>query len=359
MTVGVKSVAVAVPSRVRRNDYWKDRYPQLVARAEEENLAKLWSRRRAEERNHFDQALEPYLDDPFRGAVERRILAPDKTGLTLEVEAAQRALEAAHWKPEDLDLLIVSSFLPDQQGPGNAAYVVKALELGCPGINLESACSSSLVALNTAAGLIRADQYDSALVLTSCTYSRMVAEDDTLSWFVGDGAGAILLGDVAEGEGWVASHTVHTASTCDTFRLDLEIDKELGPVPRMKASKGTARIINETGEEYMRRTCMAAMEKAGIAAQDLGCVVVNTPTAWYADFASAVLGVDRRLIVSTYSSYANAGNALLPLNLHASMAQKRLAAGDWVLLYAVGSVSTAVATVMRWSDVAVAYSEVA
>ena len=79
-------------------------------------------------------------------------------------------------------------------------------------------------------------------------------------------------------------------------------------------------------------------------------MVTNTPTAWYASFAAKVLRIPRDRIASTYERFANTGPVLIPMNLYESVRQGKLRDGDWVLLYAIGSVSTAVATVMRWSD---------
>lgn len=349
MSIGIKAVAYSVPAQVRRNDYWHQHHPELVASAEERTLARVWARREAEARNLFDEEMEPYLADPFRGAVERHVLAEDETSLGLELLAARRALAAARWAPGEVDLLLLTSFIPDQAGPGNAAYLVKALGLRCPGINIESACSSTLVSLNIAVGLIQAGQYRNALVVSSCSYSRFAPPWDSLSWFMGDGAGALLVGEVPEGRGWVAAQTVHTAATCGTFRLDRVVE-DGNVVHRMSASRDTARLINESGEPYMRETCTGALEKAGIRAEDLACMVTNTPTAWYANFAAKVLGVPCERIVSTYERFANTGPALIPMNLHESLRQGKLRDGDWVLLYAIGSVSTAVAMVMRWSD---------
>ncbi|MEZ4451952.1 MAG: 3-oxoacyl-[acyl-carrier-protein] synthase III C-terminal domain-containing protein [Nannocystaceae bacterium] len=349
MNVGITAVAYAVPEQVRRNDYWQVHHPELVASAGDRALARVWARREAQARNLFDEAMEPYLDDPFRGAVERRILAEGETSLSLEVLAARRALAAGRRAPGDVDLLLLTSFIPDQPGPGNAAYLVKELGLRCPGINLESACSSTLVSLNTAVGLVQAGHYRNALVVSSCCYSRFAPPWDTLSWFMGDGAGALLLGEVPEGRGWAAAQTIHTAATCGTFHLDLAVEGGKA-VHRMTASQETARVINEIGEPSMREACAGALERAGIRAGDLACVVTNTPTAWYASFAAKVLGVPRDRLVSTYDRFANTGPVLIPMNLHESMRRGKLRDGDWVLLYAIGSVSTAVATVLRWSD---------
>jgi 3-oxoacyl-[acyl-carrier-protein] synthase-3 len=270
----------------------------------------------------------------------------------MELDAARRALAAARWAPSEVDLVLVSSFLPDQYGPGNAAYVVRDLGMRCPGINLESACSSMLVALDVAVAKIKAGQCRNALVLASCSYSRLAPPNDTMSWFLGDGAGAFLVGEVPDGEGWLTSHTIHTAQSCGTFRLDLVVDEQGRPGPRMAASKDTAKIINELGEPSMRECCFGALRKAGISVQDLDFCVFNTPTAWYERFAANVLGIDLDKTISTYDKYANTGTALAAMNLHAAASQRRIKPGDRVLLYAVGSVSTAIATVIRWGDVA-------
>jgi 3-oxoacyl-[acyl-carrier-protein] synthase III len=349
MAIGIKAVAYAVPEQVRRNDYWHQHYPELVASAEDKSLARVWARRDTLARNLFDEEMEPYLGDPFRGAVERRILANGESSLGLEGLAARRVLAAARWAPGEVDLLLLTSFIPDQPGPGNAAYLVRDLGLRCPGINIESACSSTLVSLNTAVGLIQAGQYRNALVVSSCSYSRFAPPWDTLSWFMGDGAGALLVGEVPEGQGWVAAQAIHTAATCGTFSLDIVVEDGKA-VHRMSATRETARVINELGEPCMREACTGALEKAGVRAEDLACMVTNTPTAWYASFAAKVLGIPRDRIASTYERFANTGPVLIPMNLHESVRQGKLRAGDWVLLYAIGSVSTAVATVMRWSD---------
>lgn len=163
----------------------------------------------------------------------------------------------------------------------------------------------------------------------------------------------IILNDsqygLIEGQGWVAAQAIHTAATCGTFRLDMVVENGKA-VHRMGASRETARVINEVGEPCMREACTGALEKAGIRAEDLACMVTNTPTAWYASFAAKVLGIPRDRIVSTYERFANTGPVLIPMNLYESVRQGKLRDGDWVLLYAIGSVSTAVATVMRWSD---------
>ena len=79
--------------------------------------------------------------------------------------------------------------------------------------------------------------------------------------------------------------------------------------------------------------------------------VFNTPLAWYASFCARVLGVDRGRTLSVYPLYANTGPALLGLNLLHAAHWKSYSPGDLVLLYAVGSVATCSAAVVRWGEV--------
>ncbi|MCA9624889.1 MAG: hypothetical protein KC731_37955, partial [Myxococcales bacterium] len=195
--VGLKSLAVTAPARVRTNDELRGRHPETVARAEQGTLSRVMNDEDGRaETSTFDAAMRPYLADPFRGVKERRVLAPGETSIDMEVDAGKVALELAGLAPKDVDQLISVGFLPHHVGIGNAVYVAKALGLEGAAFNLETACAGPLTALRTATALVRAGECDHVLVTVSCSYSRFAREDDTLSWFLGDGGGAFVVGRV-------------------------------------------------------------------------------------------------------------------------------------------------------------------
>jgi 3-oxoacyl-[acyl-carrier-protein] synthase-3 len=247
----------------------------------------------------------------------------------------------------DVDLAIVCSFLPDQPGVGNAAFVARELGLRAPAFNLESTCSSGLVALQTACAYVRAGDHGSILVVVSCTYSRVSDPRDSLSWFLGDGGGAFVVGAVPDGEGVLGAGTVHTAETCGTFSYRIA-DNAI----RIGASASTARILRETAAGYLRACVDQALARAGVALTDIALFVFNTPTAWFAKTCARALGVPEARTVDTYPLYANMGPALMPINLHHAAANGRIRRGELVLVFTIGSVGTASAVVMRWGDVA-------
>lgn len=353
-SVGMRSLALGLPSAVRTNDYWRVHHPEMVANAEQKTLARIWSAKdeRTAVTAAFDVEMEPYLGDPFRGASERRVLSPAETTLSIQAEAARAALEAASLAPGDVDLTLVTTFYPEHHDVGNAAFLARELGLGGTVLNIEAACASSVLGLQTACALVRAGEYERVLVVAGCRYSHVVDETDSMAWFLADGAGAFVVSEVPEGEGFLAAHSVHTAETCGVFFPELFVDPVSGPKVRMRADGRAGKALRDASSIHLPVLCEAAAKKAGVRMGDIDFFVFNTPTAWFHKFGARALGVDPERTLSTYAELGNIGPALMPANLHRAASTGRIEKGDLVMLYAVGSVSSAIAVVMRWGDVA-------
>jgi 3-oxoacyl-[acyl-carrier-protein] synthase-3 len=352
---GVRSLAVSFPRTERTKEYWRKKYPEMIATAEQQTLAKVWdsAATKGTPANAFDAEMAAFVGDPFRGTNRRRVLAPGETALSIELRAAEAALEAASMSAGDVDLMIVHSFLADQIGVGNAAFLSGALGLRGAAWNLETACTSTVVALQTACALVRAGEYKNVLCVVSCTYSRAADEDDSVSWFLGDGAAAFVVSEAPEGQGLLGVKVVNTAVTCGTFYYDLVNEPaERGPRVRMLATPKTGKVLRDTAEPFLIECCEGALAAAGVTLKDIDYFCVNTPTAWFASFVARALGVDRARIEDSHQLYANIGPVLTPVNLHQAAHAGRVKPGSLVLMYAIGSVSSAGAAVVRWGDVA-------
>lgn len=349
-SVGLEALAVAVPDRIVTNDHWRRTQPALVAKAEE----KIWmwkSRDLPKGSAAFADEMAPFLSDPFRGAVERRFAPEGSTSLELEVEAVRHALDAAELDISDVDLLICTSFLPDSHGIGGAAFLARAIGLRGAAWNIESACSSALLGFHNACALIQTGAYRRALIVTSCIYSRVVDPSEAISWTVGDGATAMIVGPTEAGFGFLGGHSIHSGNTCGAVAYHLDLDDDGQPVYRMRAGKEAARLLRQTSESHLSLCTDAALEKAGLELGDVDFFVFNTPLAWYAPFCARALGVPLEKTINMHPIYNNVGPALLGVNLfHAG--HWRLKPGDTVLCYTVGSVSSCAAAVLRWGDVA-------
>jgi 3-oxoacyl-[acyl-carrier-protein] synthase III len=356
--VSIKSLSIAFPSVLWTNDYFRRRYPEMVARAEQQALAKVFgTKTEVESRKEltaFERAMAPYLDDPFRGAVARRVLAHGETILSVELAAARGALDAAKLTAADIDLVLTQSFPGDRLVIGNAGYLAAALDMKSPVFNFESACSGSLVGLQLAFSLVQGGVYRRVLVVASTSNSAITIDDDALSWFVGDGAGAYVVEESSDGSGVLGWHTINSIESNDMFIVSPVLEHPLSRDIRLvcKPTPKTASIVASTAEPYLRKCTSEALIKAGLCTTDIDFWVFNTPAAWYADFCAAILGVEAGRYHSIYPKYANCGAALNPAALYHAIYEKKIGAGATVLLYSIGSSSTASAVVLRLGDVA-------
>lgn len=346
LRAAMTSLAVQLPARVVTNDYFRGAYPDIVRTAEERALGKLWRPSPDSKSARFDAAMSKYLADPFRGCVERRWLAPGDKAIDLEEPAARQALAAAGLDVGDVDLLICSSFFPDQFDVGNASFLAKRLGVTCPAWNLESACASSLVALETASALVHGGVHRRVLCVTSCTYSRISPPHDTLSWGNGDGAAAFLVERCETPHGLVAFHSMSTNVTCGAIYSVFTEDRV-----EMRTTEEAGRLLRDTAEPFLRECVDGALAKAELAIEDIDVFVCNTPTAWYTAFCADALGIPMHKTVDAHARVANVGPVLMPANLLQAVRSGQLREGATALLYAVGSVSNATAAIVRFPRV--------
>jgi 3-oxoacyl-[acyl-carrier-protein] synthase-3 len=352
--VGIRSVAMSRPGVCRTNAYWRKYYPGLVEEAEGKALSRLWSSQPESTPGSaaFDAEMEKFANDPFWGARQRWVLGPGETGLHLEVRAAREAMRAAGLAARDVDLLIACSFLPEQVGPGNAVFLARELALTGAAWNMESACAVGIASLQTAAALVRDGQYRNVLVVVGCTYSRVLDDTDTMSWMMGDGAGAFVVGPVSPGTGLLAAKSVHTSDTCGAASYEALAPYAGEPVFRFRAGRGAGRLLRDAAGPTLMRCCRGAADAASVSLNDIDFFVFNTPTAWFAPCGVRALRVDPARAINPFPMYTNIGPALTPTNLWLAATEGCFRPGDLVMLYAVGSVSSAGAAIVRWGDVA-------
>lgn len=353
-SAGLRSLAVAFPGKVRTNEYYRLGQPDVFEGASQRTLARMWAKPVDEAASGieiFDEEMAPFLDDPFRGTVERRVLAPGERVLDVELRVARQALDAANLAAGDIDLLISSAFVPDHVGIGHAAFLARELAIGGTAWNLETACASALEGLRTASALVRAGEHRHVLVVASCMYSKVSDDSDTLTWFLGDGACAFVVSAETPGYGVLGAHMLHTGETCGAIYYEFS-DSPTLPRVCVRADKSSGKALRETSVKFLRAGVDGALRKAGVSLEDIRFFAFNTPTAWYARFCARALGVDPERTISCYAETANIGPVLMPTNLFRAAREGRIKKGDLVLLYSVGSVSSAGAVVIRWGDVA-------
>jgi 3-oxoacyl-[acyl-carrier-protein] synthase III len=357
--VKIQSLAIAFPRTVRTNDYWREKFPDAIAPTRQRQSQSPPSLDLIPTASGIDlwlQEVTPYLADPFRGSVERRVIAAAESSVMLEAQAAREAIAAAGLTIAEIDLAIVSSLFPSAVGPGSASHLSQALGLQCPAWNLESTCASALIALQTAQALIQTGVYRHILIVASQIGSQAVNEADTLSWSMGDGAGAMVLGATTDRGEILSTIVLPTIATSGAYTHQLTIDDR--GCPRLQTSTGeNVSSLAETAADTVRECCQAAVAAAGVSLDRIDYFAFNTPTAWYARVCAKALGIDPHKVIDLYPLYANIGAVFPIANLYHGVATSKIRSGDLVLVYANGAGATAAAMVLRWGEVALGSGE--
>ena len=255
----------------------------------------------------------------------------------LAVAAGRQALERAGRAGADVDLLVLATTTPDAVVPGTSATVQDALSVAGGAFDLNAACSGFVYALVVAHGLVLAGARR-ILVIGSETLSRITDWDDrSLAVLVGDGAGAVVL-EATDGPGQLLA-------------WDLGADGSLRHL--LKCETGGYLYMN--GKEIFRHavravveSSRAALDRAGLRADDVDVFVPHQANARIITAASERLGIPPKRCVVTIDRYGNTSSASIPLALADALETGRLRPGGLVLMSGFGGGMTWASAVLRW-----------
>lgn len=290
------------------------------------------------------------------GIRERRWMTPDQTTSDLVVEASRRALERAGVKPEELDLIILSTDTPDYLSPSTSVVVqhkLGAVNAGCWDVN--SACAGWVTALDQGARYMMTDptiRY--ILVAGGYGMSRFLDLGDkkTANLFA-DGAGAVVLGAGSE-PGFLASHFLargdfHDALgiyTGGAFRPCTPENLEKYGPPRVQFVKKFPKTFNT---EYWPRLIQGALDKAGLTVDDVSLFLFTQLNLRTIELMMDLLGQPMEKTHWVMDKWGYTGSPCVAMALDDVIAQGRgLRPGDIIVFCASGGGITMAASVWRW-----------
>lgn len=288
------------------------------------------------------------------GIKERHIAAPGQATSDLAYEAALKALESAGMKAEELDLIIVATVTPDSAFPSTACILQDKLGAkGAAAFDLSAACSGFVYSLATATGFIQNGMYNNALVIGADTLSSITDYTDRNTCVLfGDGAGAVIVGEVPEGRGFQSFDLGAEGSGGSLLNL------EAGG-SRLPASHQTVddkkHFIYMNGREVFKfavRVMGSATErvltKAGLTKENIDLFVPHQANIRIIQSAMQRLELPQEKVVINVDKYANTSAASIPLALVEAAEEGRMKAGDAVLMVGFGGGLTWGASVLIW-----------
>lgn len=288
------------------------------------------------------------------GMKERHIAREDEASSDLAYEAAQIALKKANLAPEDLDLILVATITPDSAFPSTACILQNRLGAKkAAAFDLSAACSGFIYGLASASNFIATGMYKNALVIGAECLSKITDYTDRNTCILfGDGAGAVVLGEVPAGRGFLSFELGADGSGGELLKL-------AGGGSRMPSSQSTVdnkqHYIYMAGSEVfkfavriMGNAAEEVLRKAGLEKSDIDLLVPHQANIRIIQSAVHRLNLPEEKCMINLHKYGNVSAASIPLALAEADEEGRIKPGDCVVLVGFGGGLTWGATAIRW-----------
>lgn len=288
------------------------------------------------------------------GIKERRIAGEGEYTSTFATRAAEKALEMAGVKAEELDLVIVGTVTPDFPFPATACLVQNNIKaVNAAAFDVTAACSGFLYGLSVAEKFIRTGTVKKALVIGAEVLSRIIDWSDRNTCLLfGDGAGAVVV-EACEGDNGVLSTHIHSDGSFWEL-LYLPACGSRNPATQ-KAVDDRLVYLTMQGNEVFKLAVRAmgevaheALAASGMTPADIDLFIPHQANRRIIDAIGKRLGLAEDRVFVNLDRYGNTSAASIPIALDEANRSSRIKEGDIVLFDAFGGGLTWGAALLRW-----------
>jgi len=271
------------------------------------------------------------------GIEERRIASNDMDTSDMGYIAAKRALDDAGISPEQIDLILVATVTPDRAFPSVACMLQEKLgAVHAAALDVSAACAGFMYAMVTAKQFIETNTYKYVLVVGVEKLSKIVDwSDRNTAVLFGDGAGAVVMGEVSEGRG-IVSFELGADGTGGKYLYQDDYVVMNG------------REVFKFAVRQMGESCIRVLEKAGLTKADVDFLIPHQANIRIMEAARErlELPVDRMSI--TVNKYGNTSAASIPISLVEEVEAGRIQDDDLIIMVGFGGGLTWGAIALRW-----------
>ena len=287
------------------------------------------------------------------GIKERRIAADDEATSDLSYKAALKAIENSGIDKNEIDLIIIATSTPDYQMPSTAALVQDRLGIKAAGFDLEAACTGFIYGLITGYSFISSGIYKKVLVVGADTFSRIIDwEDRGTCILFGDGAGAVVLGEVESGGYLGGDLQADGSGGCE-----LIVPSSGSRIPfTQEVLDNKDQFVKMNGREIFKfavkifpETVAKSLEKANLKMDDIDLIIPHQANIRIIESISKRLNQPLDKFFVNLDKYGNTSAATIPIALDEASKQGRISKGDKVIMVGFGGGLTYGSCIVEWS----------
>ncbi|WP_413379623.1 beta-ketoacyl-ACP synthase III [Alkalihalobacillus sp. 1P02AB] len=262
-----------------------------------------------------------------RTGIEERRFAPEEVKTSdMAYDAAVEALKAAEIKAEDVDLIIVATVTPDMPFPSTAALIQDRLGAKkAAAMDVSAACAGFMYGIITGQQFIETGAYKHVLVVGVEKLSTVTdMTDRNTAVLFGDGAGAAVLGPVADDKGILAFEL--GADGSGAMHINLQNDY----------IEMNGREVFKFAVRQMGESCLNVIEKAGLNKEDVDFLIPHQANIRIMEASRERLGLPVEKMAKTVHKYGNTSSASIPMAFVDELKNGKVKDGDTVVLVGFG-----------------------
>ncbi|HEY3424204.1 MAG TPA: beta-ketoacyl-ACP synthase III [Negativicutes bacterium] len=288
------------------------------------------------------------------GIRERRIAGAETATSDLAALAAEKALADANVTADEIELIIVATATPDMSFPSVACLVQDKIQATkAAAFDLVAGCSGFVYALVVGSQFVKAGLYNKILVIGAETLSKILDWNDRNTCVLfGDGAGAAVLGQVADGYGILGVELGADGSGGDFLKLP-------AGGSRLPANVDTVNdrlhFVHMNGNEVfkfaikiMGEAAAKALHNAGLSSVDVDWLIPHQANIRIIQSAAKRLKLPMDKVVVNVDKYGNTSAASIPIALDEAVRDGRVKNGDNIVLVGFGAGLTWASCVIKW-----------
>jgi 3-oxoacyl-[acyl-carrier-protein] synthase-3 len=275
------------------------------------------------------------------GIVERRRASDAMDTIDLAVDASKQAIETAGIDPSQIGAVLVSTISNSVQTPSLAALLTDRVgATPAPAYDISAACAGFTYGIAQADSFIRTGLAEYVLVVGAEKLSQFAKPTDrTISFLLGDGAGAAVLGPSDE-PGVGATVWGSDGSKWDAVGMD-------NPMSAYRDGAGAVAwpTLRQEGQTVFRwavwemaKVAQDALDAAGVTADQLAAFIPHQANIRIVDELAKQLKLPEHVVIARdIVTTGNTSAASIPLAAHALLAEHPEVSGGLALQIGFGA----------------------
>jgi 3-oxoacyl-[acyl-carrier-protein] synthase-3 len=290
-----------------------------------------------------------------RTGIKERRIAEDGTGPSdLSLEASRIALQEAHLRPEQIDLILIGTVTPDYLLPSTACILQDRLKAkNAAVLDIVAACSGFIYGLSIASAFIAIGQYKNVLVIGVETLSKITNwEDRNTCVLFGDGAGAAVVSATEEERGILGTFLSGDGSLADLLHIPMGGAKapltreNIGLKQHFISMKGNE--VFKSAVRAMESSAKRIIQEVGLSSEEIDLLIPHQANIRIIEALAKRLKIPMDKVYVNIDRYGNTSAASVPIALDEARKNGRIKEGSNTVLVAFGAGFTWGSAVIKW-----------